>query len=169
MPIIQNNIKIDEGAANKMLAFLVKLIKNLFKQPKWLILLAVLAIVGGAAYFKYSIHTEKEKIQGLYENVQIINDITNKTLNIEDYKKNLLNVITTIKLLQQENQQSFDDNILEINLLISFIEKHHPKDPIVNDLRSMKNRLIINHDIYKEHYDYTIKQLDEFVINVNKK
>lgn len=163
--LIQNNIKIDESAINKILKFVSKAFKEFLKQPAWLLITVSIVIISGALYFRYSLHSEKERIQNLQEQVQIINKVSNENLSISDYEKNLLNVITSIKLLKQENQQSYEDELLELDLFIAFIEKYHPKDPIIADLNAMKSRLKTNHDMYQEHFDYVIKQLDIFVNN----
>lgn len=167
MALIENKITVSGDATGKLLKFLNEHINNFFKQPKWLLMTMFIVICGAVAYFMYTSRSEKECIQNLQEQVNEINDVIIKSLSITDYEENLLKVITEIKLLKQEDQQSYEDELLELSLLIAFIEKYHPNDPIVADLKSMQSRLKTNHDLYKDHFDYIMNQLDEVIEPTN--
>jgi len=80
-------------------------------------------------------------------------------LSMEMYQENLIYVITEIQLLQQAEQQSYNDELLQIELSIQFINRYHPNDPAVQDLYAMKSRLQINHEAYMQHYEHVMKQL----------
>lgn len=167
MALFGNILNIDKVQIDgKILERLGEWLKEVFNQPAWLKALVFLTLTCAGVYFYYNHHTNREYIKELQDQVNSINVEVSENLSIESYKEDLIYVITEIKLLNQQEEQSYNDELLELDLLINFINKHHPNDPIINDFESMKSRLMVNHDVYNQHYKYVIIQLNK-VVNDN--
>lgn len=163
------NINVGEKGLDKILYFF----KEFFNQPKWLLTLTAVIIILGGSYFAYGYYRDKKDFIELQNNVEIINKCIKENLNITDYKQNLIYTISEIKLIQVAEQSNYEEELLELELLEDFIQRRHPHDRILEDIRAMKSRLKINHDVHKKQYDYIMKNLDEFIsdttmVNVKK-
>lgn len=153
------NINVDEKGLDKIFHFF----RELFNQPKWLLTLTVGIVLFGGGYFAYGYYRDKSDFIELQNNVNVINNCIKENLNIVDYKQNLIYTITEIKLIQAAEQNNYEEEMLELELLEDFIQRRHPNDRILQDIRAMKNRLKINHDVTLKQYDYIMGNLNNFI------
>lgn len=156
------NIQIDGSVLERVEQWFI----GIFNQPTWLKIALVASLTGAGIYFYYNHYNNREYIKELQDQVEIIKESVSENLSIDNYKEDLIYVIQEIQLLDKQEDQDYYDELLEIDLLIKFIERHHPGDPIIEDFKAMKNRLQVSHDVYDKHYEYAIIHLNK-IINDN--
>ena len=157
--IIENNINFD-GSFSKNA---IKFFKELFNQPTWLMWLVLIVILVGLGYFGYRYYSDTTDITELREQVELLNKDISNTLTNDEFKENINYLITGIKLLEQQESQSFNDELLEIDLLINLVESYHPNEQMVHDFQAMKQRLITNHEIHVQNYNFYMNHLNRLL------
>ena len=152
-------LNIDEGASNKILAF----IKELLNQPRWLITLLLITIFGGLTYFGFQYFQDRKDYLQLKEQIESINNKFDNSLSYEEFRQYIIYEISEINLLKYQEQQTLNENINLLNTFIYFVQHEHPNNKIVNDLKAVQSRMQLNYDMYIMQSDYVIEQLNQNV------
>ncbi|WQJ53848.1 MAG: hypothetical protein [Wendovervirus sonii] len=159
MPIINIDKILVDGSIAKSIVDAAK--KFFAQQPKWLCTLLILAVISWCSYYVYNYFSDQKSINELQNEISVIEEKMNNILSIEMYQENLIYVITELQLLQQDEEQNYKENMLEIELYLKFLKRHYPGDPTIRDLEAMHERAETNHESYMQHYRHVMHKLRE--------
>lgn len=159
MALIENHIKVDEGAISKIFSY----IKTFINQPRWLLVLLFLTLSGSATYFTYTGHKETVAVDNIQLQIDQINNQIDDHLNIDEYTLNLLTVIEALKIYKHDNDRWYDNDGALIDAFITYVQRNNPNDPLLIDLRAIKQREKFNQELLDKEYSFLLKRLDNFV------
>lgn len=136
MAIIENNIKLEHG----FIAESLRLIKEFFNQPIWLIILLVISITMGLSYYLYTRNEYIQTIETLQTEINQLTLIVYNNVNKDEYKKTLFNLITELTLLKHAQDLDYNIDVHQLDVIERFVKRKYPYDPIIGDIDIIRIR-----------------------------
>ena len=122
MAIIENNIKLEHG----FIAESLRLIKEFFNQPIWLIILLVISITMGLSYYLYTRNEYIQTIETLQTEINQLTLIVYNNVNKDEYKKTLFNLITELTLLKHAQDLDYNIDVQQLDVIERFVKRKYP-------------------------------------------
>lgn len=126
-------------------------IDQLFKIPKALRNLLGIVILLGVIYFSYSkIYTNE--IQELRTEVKTVKDVVEDAVDKDDYADDIYYLLEVINIEEEINRHAYQTMQLELDLVYRFVSQNHPADPMLLDIKAIKERNEYTYQFFSEKY-----------------
>lgn len=126
-------------------------IDQLFKIPKSLRNLLGIVILLGIIYFSYSkIYTNE--IQELRTEVKTVKDVVEDAVDKDDYADDIYYLLEVINIEEEINRHAYQTMQLELDLVYRFVSQNHPADPMLLDIKAIKERNEYTYQFFSEKY-----------------
>lgn len=126
-------------------------IDQLFKIPKALRNLLGIVILLGVIYFSYSkIYTNE--IQELRTEVKTVKDVVEDAVDKDDYADDIYYLLEVINIEEEINRHAYQTMQLELDLVYRFVSQYHPADPMLLDIKAIKERNEYTYRFFGEKY-----------------
>ena len=126
-------------------------IDQLFKIPKALRNLLGIVILLGVIYFSYSkIYTNE--IQELRTEVKTVKDVVEDAVDKDDYADDIYYLLEVINIEEEINRHAYQTMQLELDLVYRFVSQNHPEDPMLLDIKALKERNEYTYHFFGEKY-----------------
>lgn len=155
MAIIENNIKLEHG----FIAESLRLIKEFFNQPIWLIILLVISITMGLSYYLYTRNEYIQTIEVLQTEINQLTLIVYNNVNKDEYTKTLFNLITELTLLKHAQDLDYNIDVQQLDVIERFVKRKYPYDPIIGDIDIIRIRKKTAQESYTQEYVYILNRL----------
>ena len=126
-------------------------IDQLFKIPKALRNLLGIVILLGVIYFSYSkIYTNE--IQELRTEVKNVKVVVEDAVDKDDYADDIYYLLEVINIEEEINRHAYQTMQLELDLVYRFVSQNHPADPMLLDIKALKERNEYAYHFFGEKY-----------------
>ena len=124
-------------------------IDQLFKIPKSLRNLLGIVILLGVIYFSYSKMYTNE-IQELRTEVKTVKDVVEDAVDKDDYADDIYYLLEVINIEEEINRHAYQTMQLELDLVYRFVSQYHPADPMLLDIKAIKERNEYTYHFFSE-------------------
>lgn len=132
-------------------------IDQLFKIPKTLRNLLGIVILLGVIYFSYSkIYTNE--IQELRTEVTNVKNVIEDAVDKDDYADDIYYLLEVINIEEEINRHAYQTTQLELDLVYRFISQNHPDNPILLDIKALKERNEYTYHFFGEKYKRSMER-----------
>lgn len=133
--------------------------------PAWLRTVLVITIISGLGYLLYCKVSDGLEINELKEEVKELNERCSSTVFYDSYLMDVSNYARMIECIELELDGIYEQQNYLFDAFIDFVQRVHPNDHIIGELKLMKRQMNYSHDANQKVIE---KQIEIFKANARR-
>lgn len=127
-----------------------------FTVPAWLRNLLLFVVIGGGGYFLYTRVSMSYDMDTLVSEVALLHEKCSTSVIYDRYIYDVSNLIQITQTMENEMDLMYMYHEETMRIMIDFMTQHHPYDPMIDELKTLKNRTQMTKEAYDKVIQYHI-------------